>query len=75
MSILGTRFSVLGSRLLLLDAGQIMDDLAPISRLEGDIFYRGYWILDKHGLFPLRRQANPPTGVIRKEPVPQLREG
>ena len=21
-----------------------MDDLAPISRLEGDIFYRGYWI-------------------------------
>ncbi len=30
----------------MLDAGQIMDDLAPISRLEGDIFYRGYWMLD-----------------------------
>jgi hypothetical protein len=30
------------------DAGQIVDDLAPISRLEGDIFYRGYWILDKY---------------------------
>ncbi len=29
-----------------LDAGQIVDDLAPISRLEGDIFYRGYWMLD-----------------------------
>ncbi len=34
---LGTRYS---------DAGQIVDDLAPISRLEGDIFCRGYWILD-----------------------------
>ena len=28
----------------MLDAGQIVDDLAPISRLEGDIFYRGCWI-------------------------------
>ncbi len=42
----------------------------------------GYWIRDGTNLFPLRRQANPrqlavrlPTGVIRKEPVPQLREG
>ncbi|MCK4559295.1 MAG: hypothetical protein KAV45_05885 [Calditrichia bacterium] len=23
-----------------------MDDLAPISRLEEDLFYRGYWMLD-----------------------------
>ncbi len=29
----------------MLDAGQIVDDLAPISRLEGDIFYRGSSIL------------------------------
>ena len=35
----------------------------------------GCWILDGRDLFPLRRRANPPTGVIRKEPVPQLREG
>jgi hypothetical protein len=27
-----------------LDAGQIVDDMAPISRLEGDIFYRGCYI-------------------------------
>ena len=32
-------------------------------------------MLDDKNLFPLRRQANPPTGVIKKEPVPQLREG
>jgi len=32
-------------------------------------------IMDGKDLFPLRRQANPPTGVIKKEPVPQLREG
>ncbi len=30
----------------LLDTGQIVDDLAPISRLEGDIFYRECSILD-----------------------------
>ena len=30
----------------ILDAVQIVDDLAPISRLEGDIFYRGYVICD-----------------------------
>ncbi len=29
-----------------LDAGQIVDDLPPISRLEGDIFYREYWMLN-----------------------------
>jgi hypothetical protein len=30
----------------ILYAGQIMDDLAPISRLEGDIFYRGCWMVE-----------------------------
>ena len=32
-------------------------------------------ILDGRDLFPLRRQANPPTGVIRKEPVLSETEG
>jgi hypothetical protein len=28
------------------DTGQIMDDLIPMGRLEGDVLYRGCWILD-----------------------------
>jgi hypothetical protein len=27
------------------EAGQIMNDLIPISRLEGDVADRGYWML------------------------------
>jgi hypothetical protein len=41
-----------------LDAGQIVDDLAPISRLEGDIFYRGYWMLDT-GCWMLNPRCHP----------------
>ena len=37
---------LLGTRFLILDTSQIVDDSAPTSRLEGDIFYRGYWMLD-----------------------------
>jgi hypothetical protein len=32
-------------------------------------------MLDDTDLFPLRRQANPPTGVIKKEPVLSEAEG
>jgi hypothetical protein len=46
------RYSMLDGRYSMLDAGQIMDDLVPISRLseiplgEGGIFYREYSMLD-----------------------------
>ena len=30
----------------MLDTGQIMDDLVPTRRLEGDVVCREYWILD-----------------------------
>ncbi len=30
---------------LMRDAGQIMDDLIPMGRLEGDVLYRGCWIV------------------------------
>ena len=42
------------TRCWILDAGQIVDDLAPISRLEGDIFYRGYWMLEARFLMSSR---------------------
>jgi len=29
----------------MLDTGQIMDDLIPMGRLEGDDLYRGYWMI------------------------------
>ena len=32
----------LDARFSILDAGQIVDDLAPMGRQEGDVFYRGY---------------------------------
>ncbi len=46
---------ILDARYSFLDAGQIVDDLAPISRVEGDIFYRGCWVLDGTNRFPLNR--------------------
>ena len=47
----------------ILDAGQIVDDLAPISRLEGDIFYRGCWIRDT------RYMMSAPEGWPQTSPV------
>ncbi len=70
---------MLDTRCWILDAGCLIIYLrchpGGIFAVAGTIVDVRCWILDGKDLFPLRRQANPPTGVIRKEPVPQLREG
>jgi hypothetical protein len=37
---------IFGTWTSILDTGQIMDDLVPTRRLEGDVVCREYWILD-----------------------------
>ncbi len=50
-------------------AGQIMDDLIPISRLEGDVTYREYWILI---IKLLTKRINIQQGIINFQVVFQL---
>jgi len=39
-----TGYSSLVTRYSMLETGQIVDNLAPIDRQEGDIFFRGCWM-------------------------------
>ena len=40
------------TKIKMLDTGQIVDDWAPMGRLEGDVLYRGCWMLAGRDLFP-----------------------
>jgi len=51
-------------------AGQIMDDLIPISRLEGDVTYREYWIFI---IKLLTKRINIQQGIINFQVGNQLK--